>query len=79
MCLKEKICSISAKGLGNAIIPIPAHEEQVRIATLLNKFEALVSDLSQGLPAEITAVQEQYEYYRKQVIVVSEKTRKISA
>ena len=63
-----KICSISAKGLGNAIIPIPAHEEQVRIATLLNKFDALVSDLVQGLPAEIAAVQEQYEYYRDKLL-----------
>lgn len=63
-----KICSISAKGLGNAIIPIPTYEEQVRIATLLNNFEALVSDLSQGLPAEITAVQEQYEYYRNKLL-----------
>lgn len=63
-----KICSISAKGLGNAIIPIPPYEEQVRIATLLNKFDALVSDLVQGLPAEIAAVQEQYEYYRNKLL-----------
>lgn len=63
-----KICSISAKGLGNAMIPIPAYEEQVRIATLLNNFDALVSDLSQGLPAEISAVQEQYEYYRNKLL-----------
>lgn len=63
-----KICSISAKGLGNAIIPIPSYEEQVRIATLLNNFDALVSDLSQGLPAEIAAVQEQYEYYRNKIL-----------
>lgn len=63
-----KICSISAKGLGNAIIPIPSYEEQVRIATLLNKFDELVSDLSQGLPAEIKAVQEQYEYYRNKLL-----------
>lgn len=73
-----KICSISAKGLGNAIIPIPAHEEQVRIATLLNKFEALVSDFSQGLPAEITAVQEQYEYYRNKLLSFP-RNEKISA
>ena len=73
-----KICSISAKGLGNAIIPIPAYEEQVRIATLLNNFEALVSDLSQGLPAEITAVQEQYEYYRNKLLSFP-RNEKISA
>lgn len=63
-----KICSISAKGLGNAVIPIPSYEEQVRIATLLNRFEALVNDLSKGLPAEIAAVQEQYEYYRNKLL-----------
>ena len=63
-----KICSISAKGLGNAIIPIPSYEEQIRIATLLNKFDELVSDLAQGLPAEIAAVKEQYEYYRNKLL-----------
>ena len=63
-----KICSISARGLGNAIIPIPSYEEQVRIATLLNKFDELVSDLVQGLPAEIAAVKEQYEYYRNKLL-----------
>ena len=62
------VCSISAKGLGNAIIPIPPYEEQVRIVTLLNKFDALVSDLVQGLPAEIAAVQEQDEYYRDKLL-----------
>lgn len=72
-----KICSISAKGLGNAIIPIPPYEEQVRIATLLNKFDALVNDLVQGLPAEIAAVQEQYEYYRN--ILLSFPEYKLSA
>lgn len=63
-----KICSISAKGLGSAIIPIPPYEEQVRIATLLNKFDELMSDLAQGLPAEIAAVKEQYEYYRNKLL-----------
>lgn len=72
-----KICSISAKGLGNAIIPIPPYEEQVRIATLLNKFDILVNDLSQGLPAEIAAIQEQYEYYRDKLLSFPRK--KISA
>jgi type I restriction enzyme S subunit len=63
-----KICSISAKGLGNAIIPILPYEEQVRIATLLNKFDTLVGNLTEGLPAEIAAVQEQYEYYRNKLL-----------
>lgn len=66
-----KICSISAKGLGNAIIPVPPYEEQVRIATLLNNFDALVGDLTKGLPAEVAAVQEQYEYYRNKLLSFS--------
>ena len=66
-----KICSISAKGLGNTIIPVPPYEEQVRIATLLNNFDALVGDLTEGLPAEMAAVQEQYEYYRNKLLSFS--------
>ena len=39
---------------------------------LLDKYETLVSDLAQGLPAEIAAVQEQYEYYRDKLLSFSE-------
>ncbi len=49
-------------------IPIPPIEEQKRIVKILDKFYALVSDLSQGLPAEIEAVQQQYEYYRNKLL-----------
>ena len=40
-------------------IAVPPISEQQRIVCILDKFEALVNDLSQGLPAEIAAVQEQ--------------------
>jgi type I restriction enzyme S subunit len=49
-------------------IPIPSLKIQERIVNILDKFEALVSDLSQGLPAEIKARQEQYEYYRNKLL-----------
>ena len=52
----------------NIIIPVPPLSEQQRIVSILDKFETLVNDLSQGLPAEITAVQEQYEYYRNKLL-----------
>ena len=45
-------------------IPIPALSEQVRIASLLDKFDTLTTDLSEGLPREIALRQKQYEYYR---------------
>ena len=45
-------------------IPIPLLTDQVRIASLLDKFDTLTTDLSQGLPREIALRQKQYEYYR---------------
>lgn len=58
----------SQKLMNSTYIPIPSLEEQARIVSVLDKFETLVNDLSQGLPAEIAAVQEQYEYYRDKLL-----------
>lgn len=65
---KGKICSISAKNIGRALIPVPSLEEQERIVSILDKFDALVNDISIGLPAEIEARQKQYEYYREKLL-----------
>ena len=63
-----KVIDIPQKALEDLCIPIPSFTEQERIVSILDKFETLVNDLSQGLPAEITAVQEQYEYYRNKLL-----------
>lgn len=63
-----KISAINAKGLEKAKIPIPPLEEQKRIVTILDKFDALVNDISEGLPAEIAARRQQYEYYRGKLL-----------
>lgn len=49
-------------------IPIPPIELQEKIVAILDRFETLVNDLTQGLPAEIAAVKEQYEYYRNKLL-----------
>lgn len=46
-------------------IPIPSLAEQQRIVTILDKFEALTTSLTEGLPREIELRQQQYEYYRE--------------
>lgn len=68
---------LNQENLNKILIPIPPLPEQQRIVSILDKFETLVNDLSQGLPAEIAAVQEQYEYYRNKLLLFSK--NKISA
>jgi type I restriction enzyme S subunit len=53
-------------------IPIPPMEEQERIVNILDKFDALVNDISVGLPAEIEARRKQYEYYREKLLTFKE-------
>lgn len=62
------IKNLGLKALRNMVISVPSLAEQERIVSILDKFEALVNNLSQGLPAEIAAVQEQYEYYRNKLL-----------
>lgn len=55
-------------------IPIPHIEEQKRIASILDRFEALTTDLQSGLPAEIEARRKQYEYYREKLLTFKRKS-----
>lgn len=53
-------------------IPLPELQSQHKIVDALEKFDALVNDLSSGLPAEIAARRKQYEYYRDQLLTFKE-------
>ena len=53
-------------------IPIPPLEIQHEIVDILDKFDALVNDLSTGLPAEINARRKQYEHYRDRLLTFRE-------
>ena len=54
-------------------VPVPPIEEQRHIADVLDRFDALVNDISSGLPAEIAARRAQYEYYRDRLLSFPEK------
>lgn len=70
---EAKICSVSGFDLSKVVIPLPPYELQVEIASILDRFETLVNDLTQGLPAQIAAVKEQYEYYRNRLLTFEER------
>ncbi len=63
-----KVVEISPDKIKDILVPIPPLAEQERIVGILDKFETLVNDLSEGLPSEIAAVGEQYEYYRNKLL-----------
>lgn len=60
--------------LSNTPIPIPPLELQEKIVAILDRFETLVNDLTNGLPAEIAAVKDQYEYYRNKLLTFKKLT-----
>ena len=76
--LKRMVRNASVPRLGrysieNLLIPVPSLEEQQRIVDILDRFDKLCNDLSEGLPAEIAARQKQYEYYRDKLLTFNEK------
>ena len=60
--------------ISNTRIAVPPLAEQERIAAVLDRFERLTTDLQAGLPAEIKARQQQYEYYRDRLLAFKRKT-----
>lgn len=55
---------INKSDFSKIVVPVPSYEEQNRIATTLDKFDALTNSITEGLPREIALRQQQYEYYR---------------
>ena len=65
---KAGIPTLDNKVVEKLKIPIPSLAEQQRIVSILDKFEALTTSISEGLPKEIELRRKQYEYYRNQLL-----------
>ena len=69
------IPAVNKSDLGRFPIPVVDISEQNHILSVLNSFDALVNDLSIGLPAELAARRKQYEYYRDKLLTFKELER----
>lgn len=59
---------LNSSSILNVKIPVPSLSEQQRIVSILDRFNTITNDLTQGLPAEIEARHQQYEYYRDSLL-----------
>lgn len=69
-----KVIRLSGDAIGKYEVPLPPIEEQNRIVAILDRFESLTTSLQHGLPAEIAARRQQYEYYRDKLLDFKRKT-----
>ena len=49
-------------------IPLPSLEEQLRISSALARMQELIQNSEFGIPGELNARRQQYEYYRKKLL-----------
>lgn len=61
---------INMGDIGKIMIPLPSLEIQNRVVKVLDNFETIINDISNGLPKEIELRQKQYEYYRDKLLSV---------
>lgn len=64
--------NINAGVIKSYKIPIPSLEHQKYIVDMLDRFNVLTNDISEGLPAEIEAREKQYAYYRDKLLTFEE-------
>ena len=59
---------IKGSRLHKLTIPVPSLAEQEKAVVLLSQFDSLLYNITSVLPAEIAALQKQYEYYRDKLL-----------
>lgn len=64
---------LNQNNLNSIPIPMPSKDEVRRIVDILDRFDKLCNNISEGIPAEIEARQKQYEYYRDSLLTFTER------
>ena len=67
-----KVKDIKPAQIGKIEVYVPPMKKQIEIGLKMRKFDALLHDISMGLPAEIAARRQQYEYYRTKLLTFKE-------
>ena len=63
---------MSLANINEIPINVPEIKEQVNIVNILDRFDKICNDISEGLPAEIEARRKQYEYYRNKLFSIKQ-------
>lgn len=67
-----KMPQIKVGDIDNYIVPIPSIEKQHEIVRFLDSFSSLTQDSQSGLPAEIFARRQQFEYFKTRLLAFKE-------
>ncbi|WP_371916292.1 type I restriction-modification system subunit M [Paenibacillus sp. FSL H8-0259] len=63
---------LAVGNIQNLVASVPSLEQQRKVVEFLDRFDALCNNISIGLPAEIAARQNQYEFYRDKLLTFKE-------
>ena len=63
-----KVKDIKPAQISKIEVYVPPMKKQIKIGLMMRNFDALLQDVSIGLPAEIAARRQQYEYYRNKLL-----------
>ena len=64
---------VSGEAILKTVFYLPSLTKQKELVNILDHFNNLCGDLSQGIPAEIEARQKQYEFYRDMLLSFKER------
>jgi type I restriction enzyme S subunit len=59
---------LMAGAMSKIVIPVPPIEVQRQIVETLGKYSLLITGTEEGIPAEIKARRQQYQYYRNKLL-----------